>query len=285
MGKLTNLNPPAPIADTDLPASIARDTEYIAADTAHLNATDPHLQYATQARSDARYLRSDVPPPQYGSLVVPGSKSNYAGVHFSGGFNAPTLMINANSWQHGMWSAGAAAGWLWQYNNGWIRVFNPHSPTPTQTSRGVYIGFEKAFGSLPGYPNDDFPTIRTDFSTLYFSIGNAYSGHITTGGTYVAVSDREKKKNEIEVDYSNILQKLKRIPIYEYSFVSESERVRRLGPFSQDFYEAFKLGGEIEPDSPNSPDKLLAPSDAIGVLLAAVRALAEEVEVLRISRK
>jgi hypothetical protein len=48
MGKLTNLNPPAPIADTDLPASIARDAEYIAADTAHLNALDPHSQYLTQ---------------------------------------------------------------------------------------------------------------------------------------------------------------------------------------------------------------------------------------------
>ncbi|MEG3955249.1 tail fiber domain-containing protein [Microcoleus sp. herbarium2] len=42
MGKLTNLNPVAPIADGDLPASIARDVEYIAADTAHATATDPH---------------------------------------------------------------------------------------------------------------------------------------------------------------------------------------------------------------------------------------------------
>ena len=57
MGKLTNLNPPLPIADADLPASIARDAEYIAADAAHVNATDPHLQYPTQARADARYLR------------------------------------------------------------------------------------------------------------------------------------------------------------------------------------------------------------------------------------
>jgi hypothetical protein len=57
MGRLTNLNPPAPIADADLPASIARDAEFIAADTAHVNATDPHLQYATQARGDARYVR------------------------------------------------------------------------------------------------------------------------------------------------------------------------------------------------------------------------------------
>jgi hypothetical protein len=57
MGRLTNLNPPTPIADADLPASIARDAEFIAADLAHVNAVDPHLQYPTQARGDARYVR------------------------------------------------------------------------------------------------------------------------------------------------------------------------------------------------------------------------------------
>jgi len=57
MGKLTNLNPPRPIADADLPASITRDTEVTAAINAHLAALDPHTQYPTQARADARYFR------------------------------------------------------------------------------------------------------------------------------------------------------------------------------------------------------------------------------------
>jgi hypothetical protein len=55
MGKLTNLNPPAPIADADIPAAIARDSELTATINAHLNALDPHTQYATQARADERY--------------------------------------------------------------------------------------------------------------------------------------------------------------------------------------------------------------------------------------
>jgi hypothetical protein len=45
MGKLTNLNPSAPIADADLPASIARDTEFQAADAAHVANANPHQQY------------------------------------------------------------------------------------------------------------------------------------------------------------------------------------------------------------------------------------------------
>jgi len=279
MGKLTNLNPSTPIADADLPASIARDAEWIAGDQAHIAATDPHLQYTTQARGDERYLRKDVLPPTYGGLVVGGAKGGYAGLHFSAGFNAPTFMINATAYQHGMWSP-SVVGWQWQYNNGWFRIFNSAAPTTGQTSRGVFVGFDKSFGGLPGYPNDDFPVVRTDFAQLYFSVGNAYSAHITTGGTYVAVSDKNRKKNSTEVDEADILRRIKTIPIYRYSFFGESDKVERIGPYAQDFYAAFKLGGEIE-DVSTSPDKMLAPSDAIGVLFAALKGLALEVELLR----
>ena len=44
MGKLTNLNP-VTIADSDIPGSIARDTEVTAALAAHLNTSHPHTQY------------------------------------------------------------------------------------------------------------------------------------------------------------------------------------------------------------------------------------------------
>jgi hypothetical protein len=47
MGRLTNLNPPTPIADSDLPGSIARDTEVTAAFATHLEAIHPHSQYKT----------------------------------------------------------------------------------------------------------------------------------------------------------------------------------------------------------------------------------------------
>ena len=55
MGQLTNLNPPRPIADTDIPAAIARDTEVTATMNAHLGAVHPHSQYLLQSEGDARY--------------------------------------------------------------------------------------------------------------------------------------------------------------------------------------------------------------------------------------
>ena len=266
-----------PITESQIPAPIARDSEYLAGDLAHLNATDPHLQYAMQGRGDARYLRTDVIPPLYGGLTVPGSKNGYAGLYFSAGFNGPTFMVNTGAYQNGLFTP---AGWQWQYNNGWLRVFNPTPPASGQTARGVYIGLEKGFGSLPGYPQDDYPVLRTDFTTLYFSIGNVYSAHITTAGTYVSVSDKEKKKQAVEVDYSSLLKKIKDLPIYEYSFLDESDKIRRVGPYAQDFYKAFGLGGELD-ETGSSPDKMLAPTDVIGVLLAALKALAAEVDLLK----
>lgn len=45
MGELIDLNPKSALADADIPGSIARDTEFGAADLAHANAVDPHGQY------------------------------------------------------------------------------------------------------------------------------------------------------------------------------------------------------------------------------------------------
>jgi hypothetical protein len=273
-----------PIADSDLPASIARDAEYLAADKAHIDATDPHLQYPTQERGDARYLRRDVTPPTYGSLVVGTSKNGYAGLYFPQAFGTPTLILNTGDWQSGLWSPIATLGWQWQYNRGNLSIFNP---LPVTSPRGLYIGLYKGLGSLPGYPNDDFPVLKTDFAQLYLSVNNVYSAHITTAGTYVAVSDKNKKKNAGEVNYADFLKKIATIPIYKYSFSEESEEVERVGPFAQDFFRAFKLGGEIiDPlvDTPNRPDKLLAPADAIGVCLAGIKALIEEVEQLKLKK-
>ena len=57
MGKLTNLNPSKALTEEDMPSTMATDAETTGAINAHLAAADPHLQYPTQARGDARYFR------------------------------------------------------------------------------------------------------------------------------------------------------------------------------------------------------------------------------------
>jgi hypothetical protein len=51
MGKLTNLNPPAAIADSDIPGSITRDSEMTATMNAHTSAPHPHIQYPVFKRA------------------------------------------------------------------------------------------------------------------------------------------------------------------------------------------------------------------------------------------
>ena len=59
MGKLTNLNPPAPIGDSDIPAAISRDSEVSNLFAAHREEADPHPQYLLPSEGDSRYqLRS-----------------------------------------------------------------------------------------------------------------------------------------------------------------------------------------------------------------------------------
>lgn len=55
MAELINLNTTLALTDSDIPAAIARDTEFQVADAAHIAAADPHPIYLTPAEGDARY--------------------------------------------------------------------------------------------------------------------------------------------------------------------------------------------------------------------------------------
>lgn len=101
---ITNLN--ELIAPGEIDPAMASDGEVSAAIAAHLAATDPHLQYATQARGDARYFKGRTqqhtfnPPPipagQYWDVFVP-----FVGAVF-GNFCVATP-VSLNLVQSGMW--------------------------------------------------------------------------------------------------------------------------------------------------------------------------------------
>ena len=103
---LKNLNPVTPIADADLPGSITRDAEYIAADKAHVDALDPHTQYANQSRGDARYFRGrsqvhTLDPP----VIGPGElyKIFYTFVGAKTGDFCLVSPINVNMYAVALW--------------------------------------------------------------------------------------------------------------------------------------------------------------------------------------
>lgn len=95
-----------PITEQQIPPPIARDEEFQAADNAHLAATDPHLQYATQARGDARYFRGrsqiyTLDPPS-----LPAGELHKVFVTFAGanlGDACVVVPINVNMFTFALW--------------------------------------------------------------------------------------------------------------------------------------------------------------------------------------
>ena len=66
-----------------------------------------------------------------------------------------------------------------------------------------------------------------------------------------------------------MLAAVAQMPVSSWAYKSDDPSVRHLGPMAQDFYSAFRLG---------DTDCAYDPIDAHGVALAAIKALAEQVQ-------
>jgi hypothetical protein len=103
-------------------------------------------------------------------------------------------------------------------------------------------------------------------------IGGATSCHTPTaeaptcpqGCAPLCISDRNLKKNIEPVDPAEVLEKVGRLPLATWTYRSEPDGIRHLGPMAQDFRAAFGLGND---------DRSYHAVDAHGVALAAIQAL------------
>ena len=133
-----------------------------------------------------------------------------------------------------------------------------------------YIFLTTANGSLPGYPNDNYPTLRTNSNYLYISVGGNYSAYITNGGTYHNVSSKSKKENFENLDKQDILQRINNLNLERWNYSCEEDNVKRIGPYAEEFHKEFNLGGE--------DDKMIATYDIAGVSIVGIQALTELVK-------
>lgn len=84
------------------------------------------------------------------------------------------------------------------------------------------------------------------------------------GSSWAPLSDVNAKENFRDIDGSDLLEKLARIPIREWNYKAQDAGIRHVGPTAQDFRAAFGLG-----DFPLRINTV----DADGVALAGVQAL------------
>jgi hypothetical protein len=85
-------------------------------------------------------------------------------------------------------------------------------------------------------------------------------------------SDRAVKANVASVDPSDMLQRVRDLPISTWNYTFDDSTVRHIGPMAQDFAATFNVGAD---------DRHIHPIDGQGVALAAIQGLALELERLR----
>ena len=96
----------------------------------------------------------------------------------------------------------------------------------------------------------------------------ANASGVTVYGTFNNSSDRNAKQDFASISPAQILDKVTRLPLSEWSY-KEDAATRHLGPVAQDFYSIFNLGTD---------DKHIAPMDEGGVALAAIQGLNQELK-------
>jgi hypothetical protein len=91
-------------------------------------------------------------------------------------------------------------------------------------------------------------------------------------GSWADLSDVNAKENFRDVDGEDLLARLARVPVREWSYKAQDTGIRHMGPTAQDFRAAFGLG-----DFPLRINTI----DADGVALAGVKALDHRTTALR----
>lgn len=83
-------------------------------------------------------------------------------------------------------------------------------------------------------------------------------------GSWSMLSTREAKANLAPVDGARIVEVLGSLPIFTWSYRSQSDSIRHIGPMAQDFHAAFGVGED---------DQHISAVDADGVALAALQGM------------
>ena len=81
---------------------------------------------------------------------------------------------------------------------------------------------------------------------------------------WLGVSDVSTKHLFRDLDGEDVLARIARMPVTEWSYKAQDASIRHIGPTAQDFHAAFGLGED---------ERYIGSLDADGVALAAVKAL------------
>jgi Chaperone of endosialidase/Head domain of trimeric autotransporter adhesin len=103
-------------------------------------------------------------------------------------------------------------------------------------------------------------------------ISTSTGAYLHTDGTWTNASDVNRKHLFSEVSGEDVLARLRNLSITSWSYRTNRDGARHIGPTAQDFRAAFGLGDD---------DRVISTVDADGVALAAAQALTTRTDDLR----
>lgn len=103
---------------------------------------------------------------------------------------------------------------------------------------------------------------------------NGNGARLTAGGVWTNASDSTKKEDFTKLDGTDILAKIKQLPITRWKYKGGNEY--HIGPMAQDFYTLFSVGTD---------DKSISSIDPAGIALKAIQAQQEEIDLLKTNNK
>lgn len=115
---------------------------------------------------------------------------------------------------------------------------------------------------------------RASGGFMFYTAADLSTGAILIpgSGSWSSLSDRNVKANFSVVDGHALLARLMALPVSTWSYKTQPDSIRHMGPMAQDFRAAFGLGED---------DKHISTVDAEGVALAAIQALYQTVTELK----
>jgi hypothetical protein len=129
----------------------------------------------------------------------------------------------------------------------------------------MYTNSARTAGVLiQAYPGSA-STPWTGCSNVQWVISASNCAYLSNGGAWTNVSDVNRKRGFAAVHGEDVLTRLRGMPITTWTYNTEGDEVRHLGPTAQDFHAAFGLGGDDRAH--------ITTVDADGVALAAAQAL------------
>jgi hypothetical protein len=145
-----------------------------------------------------------------------------------------------------------------------VLVFgNDVDPTVNESNR-VYLFDGQYYGFLVVNREDgDYP-IHVGTNT-----NNGNGAYLTAGGVWTGTSTRTKKDRFVQLDRTQVLAKIWQLPVEGWFYKGTQEY--HIGPYAEDFHDAFGTGVLDGPDARTS----LAALDVSGVALVGVQALAD----------